>query len=71
MSRGTTGRASTSMSDSHKYAKRGPVIMPVEPPYDVLLAMAGDPLILAASDELACRELYVLMREALAKRKRK
>ena len=52
-------------------AKRGPVIMPVEPPRDVLMAMAGDPVILAASDEQQAVFMYAVIREALKKRKRK
>ena len=47
--------------------KRGPVIMPIKPPYEVLRAMAGDPVILAASDEFAVRGIYETLRQALEK----
>ena len=52
---------------TNRYAKRGPVIMPVEPPYEVLRAMAGNPVILAASDEFANRGIYETLRQALVK----
>lgn len=51
--------------------KRSPVIMPVEPPYEVLRAMAGDPVILAADEELCAYFQYKLIRHALMERKRK
>ena len=52
-------------TESAKYPKRGPVIMPVKPPYDVLRYMAGDPVILAASDEAHCRNVYQAVRLSL------
>ena len=52
-------------SQTAKYAKRGPVTMPKVPPYDVLRAMAGDPVILAASDEAHCRNVYQAVRLSL------
>ena len=59
-------------SNSHrsKYAKRGPVTMPVEPPYSALRAIACNPIILAASDEHSARIIYDLLRKALAERKK-
>ena len=35
---------------------------PEEPPREWLAAMAGSPLLLAASDELQCREIYQALR---------
>lgn len=52
-----------------RYAKRGPVIMPVQPPFDILQWMAGDPIVLAASDEQTMREFYNGLRKRLALRK--
>ena len=45
--------------------KRPPVVMTVKPPYTVLKALAGNPLILAASDEVVYREWYKRLRRAL------
>ena len=64
-------RASHGQDRVKRKRTRNDVVMPLDPPYSVLRWLAGDPVILAASDELACRELYDLIREALAKRKRK
>lgn len=47
------------------YAKRGPVILPIECPREVLLMLAGNPLILTASDEQALRIKYAHFREAM------
>jgi hypothetical protein len=47
--------------------KRKPVLMPAKPPYSVLRAMAGEPLILAASAEQWMREVYSDARNALRK----
>ena len=56
-------------------AKRGPVIMPVEPPWEVLLWLAGNPVILASSDEQSYRMQWAMLREMLkdaaVKRRRK
>lgn len=54
-----------SASNSQRYAKRGAVIMPVEPPYEVLRFMAGDPVILSASDEQIARAEYADFREQM------
>ena len=56
-----------------KHAKRGPVLLPVECPYEVLLMLAGNPVILAASDEQALRIQYAHFRAAMraAQEKRK
>lgn len=56
-----------SAPDSYKgkYAKRGPVVMPVEPPYEVLRWLAGNPIILAASDEQSLRKQYAEFRERM------
>ena len=59
------------MTARSRYPKRGPVTMPAKPPYDVLRAMCGDPLILAASDEQWAVFLYAVIYEALKKRGRK
>jgi hypothetical protein len=45
--------------------KRQQVVMPSKPPYEVLCAMVGDPLIFAASDEQRCREIYATVRRAI------
>ena len=58
-------------SQRTKYPKRGPVVMPVEPPHDVLRYMAGDPLILAASDEAHCRNVYQAVRLSLIQWRKK
>ncbi|OGT57563.1 MAG: hypothetical protein A3E01_08475 [Gammaproteobacteria bacterium RIFCSPHIGHO2_12_FULL_63_22] len=56
-------------------AKRWPVIMPVEPPYEVLCWLSGNPLILAASVEQSYRmmwaELREMLKEAAVKRRRR
>jgi hypothetical protein len=39
--------------------------LPADPPRDVLMALAGEPLLLAASDEQELRRRYAAMREAL------
>ena len=41
---------------------RDDVVMPVEPPHSVLRWLAGDPLILAASDEQALRRHWAELR---------
>ena len=61
----------TAAARSARYPTRGPVTMPVEPPYEVLRAMAGDPLILAADEAQRARFLYTLIRRALTERKPK
>lgn len=45
--------------------KRKPVLMPISPPYEFLKWLAGDPLILAASDEQSLRYQYAQFRTAL------
>jgi len=65
---------SKSATSTDRYAKRGPVIMPVEPPYEILRWLAGDPVILAASDEQSLRKQYAEFRvrmQAANKEKRK
>jgi hypothetical protein len=42
-------------------------ILPADPQRDVLMALAGEPLLLAASDEQELRRRYAAMREALSK----
>jgi hypothetical protein len=39
-----------------------PIPFPALPTYAMLLALAGDPVILAASDEIELRRRYVVMR---------
>ena len=46
-------------------SQRRAVTMPPKPPYEVLRYMAGDPLILAASDEAHCRNVYQAVRLSL------
>ena len=41
---------------------RDDVVMPLEPPHSVLRWLAGDPLILAASDEQALRRQWGKLR---------
>ena len=55
---------------ANKYAKRGGITMPVEPPREVLIALAGYPAILDASDEQWVRDQYAVIRKALAERKK-
>ena len=45
--------------------RRHVVIMPATPPRKVLMAIAGYPLILAASDELQARAIYLIIRREL------
>jgi hypothetical protein len=46
--------------------------MPAEPPYELMRWLAGDPLLLAASDEQSIREHYAEFRERVkAARERK
>ena len=59
------------MTERSRYAKRGPVTIPAKPPYEVLRAMCGDPIILAGSDEQQARFIYAAIYEALKKRGRK
>lgn len=49
------------------------VVMPREIPFEVLLWLAGDPVILAASDEKHIRKKWAELRERIkaAERKRK
>lgn len=58
---------------TEKYAKRGPVILPVECPYDVLLFLTGSPTILSANEEHSLRIQYARFRETMraAQEKRK
>ena len=48
-----------------KKAKRDPVVMPLEPPYEIIRWLAGSPLILAASDEQRIRMQYAEFRERM------
>lgn len=47
-----------------------PVLMPARPHDNVLRHMAGDPLLLAASDEALCRYWYQIVRLALKAQRR-
>lgn len=44
---------------------RAEKMLPEEPPYEALKALAGDPLLLAASDEQELRRRYAVMRQRL------
>lgn len=68
---GRTDPSKAGRSTPSRNAKRGPVIMPIDPPFDVLRALAGDPVILCASDEKQARFCYALIRQTLIQRKRK
>lgn len=48
-----------------KYPKRGPVVLPLEPPMEVLRWLAGDPVIMAGSDEQGLRKQYAEFRERI------